>query len=85
MEIKSMEFSAFRAHLSGGLQDQMVYFSTGDPFPPNNTLGKRSSKSGPGNYTHNNDISYDALLSDIEACTDNEKMRQGGSEKIKYF
>jgi peptide/nickel transport system substrate-binding protein len=75
-EIRAMDYTAFRAYISGGLQDQMIYFSTSDPFPPTNTLWKRSSKPGAGNYTYNNDPTYDAMLSDMEADTDWNLLKQ---------
>jgi peptide/nickel transport system substrate-binding protein len=74
MEIKQMETAAYMNYIRGFNHDQMYsWFEGGLGFTPNISIQWRHSKTGPSNYTHNDDASYDALVADYFAATTEEE------------
>jgi peptide/nickel transport system substrate-binding protein len=70
MEIRQMEVPAYMNYIRGGNHDQLYsWFEGGLGFTPNISIQWRHSKTGPSNYTYNNDAGYDALVAEYFAAT----------------
>ncbi len=77
MEIRRMEVPAYMSYVRSFSHDQMYsWFEGGLGFTPNISVQWRHSKTGPSNYTRNNDPSYDALVAQYFAATTEDEARR---------
>lgn len=84
MEIKMMEYSAWRSYVLAQKHDQMVSGGTGMPFPPTMIISFRDSRDKANNRTFNNDAGYDAIVDRFNAATTPDEVASLMVEADKY-